>query len=227
MTDYADTADPSPITPGRAATICQIEKKHAQLLNLVDRLVCGKNTYGFINWGNIKDHGMDIFLSTVQKVLEKADQYNPLQPFEAWFSYWANFEIAHAQQKANGRSRTNKVYSLKEEESFDNFPDQKSTPDGEFHPLELAEVAKVLLTRVQSVLNEKDCQLFLAKYLHFQTNEDIATTFGLTKAQVAVKATRLMKKIRDDFTSQEWHDFRYGADKPPSDKKPVRTGAKS
>ena len=126
MTDYADTADPSPITPGRAATICQIEKKHTQLLDLVDRLVCGKNTDGFINWGNIKDHGMDIFLSTVQKVLEKADQYNPLQPFEAWFSYWANFEIAHAQQKANGRSRTNKVYSLKEEESFDNFPDQKS-----------------------------------------------------------------------------------------------------
>lgn len=134
MTDYADTADPSPITPGRAATICQIEKKHTQLLNLVDRLVCGKNTYGFINWGNIKDHGMDIFLSTVQKVLEKADQYNPLQPFEAWFSYWANFEIAHAQQKANGRSRTNKVYSLKEEESFDNFPDQKAHPMGNFTP---------------------------------------------------------------------------------------------
>ena len=227
MTDYADTADPPPMITGEAATQYHIENNVNQLFDLVERLVRGKNTHGFIRQGNIKDHAWDIFQSTVRKVLEKADQYNQNQPFEAWFSYWANFEIAHARQKANGRSRTKIVYPHNGVDSFDYFPDQKSTPDGEFHPLELAEVAKVLITRLQSVLNEGDYQLFLAKNLHFQTNEDIATIFGLTKAQVAVKATRLMKKVRDEFTSQEWHDLRYGADKPPSDKKPVRTGAKS
>lgn len=228
MNENADSSSPPPMTAGRTATLSKIENSVNQLVDLAHRLVCVNNyKIGFLKKENIPDQAMDIFQSTVLKVLEKADQYDPRQPFEAWFTYWAILEIRHAHQKTNGRSQTKIVNLNTEVETEEYHASQNGAPEPEFQPIQLAEVTSIVLTRIQSILNDEDYQLFLAKNFHFQENAEIASTFGFTKAQVAVKATRIMKKIRAVFTPQDWHDLRFGADKPQYDRQPVRSGANS
>ncbi len=227
MTDYANTFSSTETTIGRTATLYKINNNVNQLLDLVHKLVnVNNNKFGFIKKKNLPDHAQDIFQSTVVKVIEKADHYDCNQPFEAWFSYWAILEIRHSHQKTNGRSRSKTVH-LKSGIGADEYPiNQKNPAERDFQPIHLAEVTAIILTRIRSILNEKDYQLFLAKNLHFLENGEIASTLGITKTQVAVKATRIMKKVRKELTQQDWHDFQFGSDKPFPEKQPVRTGAK-
>jgi len=176
----------------------------------------------------IEDLASDIFHSTVVKVIEKADQYKPQLPFEAWFHGWAMLELNHYLQKKNGRSKKHKSVHFTEgaELSVPDYRDGGSASDV-IEELHLRDVTQIVLGELKKVLDKEELELFLDKFYYFKDNDELASSRGLDKKVIAVKTTRLKQKVAQVFGSQRGQDLLYGADSIPKEGQPLSSGARS
>lgn len=137
-----------------------------------------------------------VFQETCVKVLQKGEQYNPEQPFEVWFLYWATKELIHEVQRTQGRSKRHKREAFTEGREYE-VEDHRNENPAEIvlHKLEISELRMLVDERLPQILNEEEIQLFYDKFLHFEDNEELARRYGKNSRSIAVQCCRIRARV--------------------------------
>ncbi len=208
MTATGDPPNPDDRTPPERVPVTithrLIGEKYKELCVRIGKLVFNQRSrIRSQSKTTIDDIALDVFQSTVIKVIEYQERYDPALPFEAWFHGWAQMELNHHLQKLYGRSRRHQTTHFGEG-AENAVVDHRAAGAMEevSRILDLQDLSKKVMDKARALLKKDDYELFIEKFFHLKDNNELARARNTTKQRIAVQTTRIKQAVAGAFPGE-------------------------